>query len=265
MEQNGTLETINPRWGQHPYRIPWAKARDAEVPQLRIPLLSKALEQSPGDGLLWLDFGDALYQSKRRTQAREAYRYGFAMLQDASRRQRGRALAQTLGPDEVWEVLQPEQSTQIPNQIPAMVGAAPVLIQQGEAGYSVLRKAEIAFANDELSQFYARSLRRPGLHPDLVVEEALRLLRRSPPVISAAPLLIETLGQHHGIQTALAALLRLVKTTPHAGCRALGQWPLTRIDLLIPHRTKLLSNCGHLPDKNLHTENILSRIPRPLP
>ncbi|MBM64937.1 MAG: hypothetical protein CMH55_01730 [Myxococcales bacterium] len=265
MEQNGRLEAVDSRWGEHPYRIPWAKARRADNPELRIPLLAKALKQAPGDGLLWLDFGDALYKTKRRTQAREAYRNGFALLQDRTRRRRGKALAQTLEPDEVWQVLRPDPKTKFPNQTPVMVGAATVLVEKGAAGYRAIRTAERSFANDQLSQFYIRSLGRPGLHPDLVIAEALRLLRRSPPLISAGPLLIATLRDHKGNASALASLLALTEALPDAGCRALGQWPLAQIDDLIPHRADLLSRCGRLPSKDLHTENILSRIPRPLP
>jgi len=265
MEKKGTLETISPPWGEQPYRIPWSEARSTDDPELRIQLLSKALKQAPGDSLLWLDFGDALYQSKRRKQALEAYRYGFSMLQDASRRKRGKALARLLQPDEVWQVLQPHPDTRKPNQISVMIGAAPILIQQGKTGYYILRKAEITFANDELSRFYVRSLDRTGLHPDLVTAETLRLLRRSPPTLSAAPLLIKNIKENRGQKVALDTLLALSKAIPDAGCRALGRWSLDHIDLLIDHRQTLLSKCSHLPSKDLHTENILSRIPRPIP
>ena len=164
-----------------------------------------------------------------------------------------------------WQVLQPYPGTPIPNQIPVIVGAAPILVQQGTKGYGILRKAEIAFANDELSRFYVRSLNRSGLNPDLVMAETLRLLRRSPPTLSAAPLLIKNIKENRGPKVALDTLLALIKAIPDAGCRALGRWSLDHIDLLIDHRQKLLSKCSQLPSKDLHTENILSRIPRPIP
>ena len=145
-----------------------------------------------------------------------------------------------------------------------MVGATPVILTKGVAGYAVVRRAEQTFRNKELSRLYLQALKRPGLHPALVIEESLRLLRRKPPTPEAGALLVSTIASHHGLDAALEAQRRLTESLPAVGCQALGQWPLESIERLIPYRTQFLRVCGDLPTKDLHTDHVLSRIPRPV-